>query len=85
MLFAWGNASIAALEAMWRGRSLWRMLHKIHQQGLAGFFTEINTLPQRPDLLAAGTSRVQRTSHLPNNCALIYGGHNPSAYDWNSN
>ncbi|CDJ46380.1 hypothetical protein, conserved [Eimeria brunetti] len=56
MLFAWGNATIAALEAMWRGRSLWRTLHKIHQHGLAGFFAEINTLAQRPDLSAAISS-----------------------------
>ncbi|CDI86091.1 hypothetical protein, conserved [Eimeria praecox] len=53
MLFAWGNATIAALEAMWRGRSLWRMLHRIHQHGLTGFFAEINNLAQRPDLSAA--------------------------------
>ncbi|CDJ64974.1 hypothetical protein, conserved [Eimeria necatrix] len=53
LLFAWGSATIAALEAMWRARSLWRTLHRIFEMGLLKFFGEVNTLAQRPDILSA--------------------------------
>ncbi|XP_026192221.1 uncharacterized protein LOC34621907 [Cyclospora cayetanensis] len=53
LLFAWGKASIAALEAMWRARSLWRSLRTIHVEHLTNFFSEVYGFGQRPDLSAA--------------------------------
>ncbi|KAL8425482.1 hypothetical protein Efla_002603 [Eimeria flavescens] len=56
LLHAWGTASLAALEAMWRSRHMWRSLHKLHQDVLVLFFAEVSNLAQRPDVLAAQDS-----------------------------
>lgn len=65
LLVAWGYASMAALEAMWRSRRLWRTLHHVHDSAIRSFFREIQNVPQRPDIRVARTALSCEIDSLP--------------------